>query len=189
MATIEFVPLKDFENDYEILSQYPYTIRKKDNHYVISVYNNHTGYPTLHINGYPRFKHGLIAKQFIPNDDPEHKVEVDHINHDKNDFHLENLRWVSKSMNQKNKASYKGIAIKYHDSIPDDAIAVKDYGKHQFEDYYYYNDKFYFYNGKQYKEMHINEDKRGSLYITIYNIHKKRVNVFYSQFKKIYNLI
>ena len=32
----EFVDLLNFENDYEILNQEPFTIRKKSNHYVLS---------------------------------------------------------------------------------------------------------------------------------------------------------
>ena len=44
--------------------------------------------------------HGLVAIHYIPNSD--NKLEVDHINQDKSDNRLENLRWVTKSENQQN---------------------------------------------------------------------------------------
>lgn len=188
---VEFVPLLDFENDYEILNDYPFTIRRKDNHFQPSEYNNHAGYPTLHLNNYPYFKHVLIAKQFLPNDDPERKVEVDHINHNTTDYHLFNLRWVTKSLNQKNKATHNGILFNYLDEIDEDSITVTDYGNHKFEDYYFDEkaDKFYFWNGQQFKEIHINEDKRGLRYVTLYNTNNKRVRIYYSKFKRLYGII
>lgn len=189
---VEFVPLLNFENDYEILNEFPFTIRRKDSHFKPSEYNNYAGYPTIHLNRYPYLKHRLIALQFLENDDPEHKVEVDHINHITSDYRLENLRWVTKSLNQKNKAKYNNVIVNYLDKIKEDSITVTDYGNHQFEDYYFdpNTDKFYYFNGKQYKEIHINEDKRrGSLYVTIYDIDNKRVNVNYSKFKRLYDII
>ena len=36
---VEFIPLKDFD-DYEILSAYPFTIRRKDNHHEVKEHNN-----------------------------------------------------------------------------------------------------------------------------------------------------
>ena len=47
--TIEFIPLKGYE-DYEILNQYPFTIRRKDNHYVIKESINFSGYPSVNLN-------------------------------------------------------------------------------------------------------------------------------------------
>lgn len=188
---VEFVPLLDFEDDYEILNDYPFTIRRKSNHFQPSESLNYAGYPVLKLNRYPYLKHVLIAKQFIPNDDPEHKVEIDHWNHDTTDYHLENLHWATKSFNQKNKKKQNGIEFKYVDEINDDSIQVTDYGNHQFEDYYYDEiaDQFYFWNGKQYKKLHNNSDERGSLYVTLYDTDNRRVNVFYSKFKRLYDLI
>lgn len=46
--------------------------------------------------------HRLIASVFIPNFDPNSKTIVDHINRDKNDFSIKNLRWVTAKENAKN---------------------------------------------------------------------------------------
>lgn len=188
--TVDFVPLKDFEDDYEILNQHPFTIRKKSNNYIIREYLHHSGYIALCLFGKVYYKHVLIAKQFIPNDDTEHKTQIDHKNQDRSDYHLDNLRWVSPSENQKNKSSNRGIVYEYVDKISDDAVVVNDYGNHQFENYYYYDDIFYFYNGIRYRKLHINMNKRsGSLFVNMMDTNNKKVNIFYSTFKRLYDII
>ena len=186
---VEFVELKDIP-DYEILNKYPFTIRKKGNHYEVkeSLVN---GYPRISLNKKSYKKHILIAKQFLPNNDAEHKTQLDHINRRRDDYHLENLRWVSPSENCKNRTAAKNnIVYRYVDSIPDDAIVVNEYGTHQFEDYYYHDNTFYFFNGIQYRKLHINELKcNGAKYVLMHDINHKRVDVFYSKFKKLYDLI
>jgi len=49
--------------------------------------------------------HRLVAKHFIPN--PRNLNEVDHINRNRTDNRIENLRWVTHSENLQNKGSYK----------------------------------------------------------------------------------
>jgi hypothetical protein len=54
---------------------------------------------------YPNHKnftiHRLVAIHYIPN--PENKPEVDHIDRDKNNNDVSNLRWVNASQNNLNK--------------------------------------------------------------------------------------
>lgn len=39
--------------------------------------------------------HRLVAEAFVPNDDPEHKTQCNHINEDKLDCRALNLNWLS----------------------------------------------------------------------------------------------
>ena len=187
---VEFVDLVNHD-DYEILNVYQYVIRKKSNHYVVSECDNGNGYIRVKLNGVSYHKHRLIAEQFLINDDPEHKTDVDHINRDRSDYHLNNLRWVTHSDNMKNKSSCGGINYTYADDIDEESIVVTDYGKHKFDEYYYDQkvDKFYFWNGMQYRELHIIDDKRGLLYVKMISTEGKRVCVYYSKFKRLYGLI
>ena len=185
----EFVDLIDHD-DYEILNQYPFTIRKKSNHYVVKEFINTNGYIRLTLNGIKYYKHVLIAKQFIVNDDPEHKTEIDHINGDRTDYHIENLRFVSPSENCKNKSSNNGIDYTFVDDIDGDSIVIEDYGHHHFEEYYYDTtvDKFFFWNGVKYRELHFNDRKNGSKYVYMNSTENKYVCVSIAKFKKLYGL-
>ena len=43
--------------------------------------------------------HRLVAEAFVPNDDPEHKTEADHIDGDKANNRADNLQWLSHTEN------------------------------------------------------------------------------------------
>ena len=188
----EFVPLIGFEDSYEILNQYPFTIKRKKDNKIVNEWIENNGYCRLHliINGKQKKfqKHVLIAKQFIPNDDPENKKYVDHLNHNRIDNRIDNLRWVSASTNGLNKSSTRGVIYEFVDDIPEDAIKVNSYGVHDFENYYYYDNIFYLYNGIQYRKLHINEDKGGLKKVLMIDINGNNVQVYYSKFKRLYDL-
>ena len=184
---VEFVDLVNHPN-YEILNVFPFTIRRKDNHYVVKDSISY-GYIDVHLEDNKQYKkHRLIAEQFIPN--PQNLPQVDHINRNRSDYHIENLRWVTNLQNCQNKATYGGNDFIYVDDIDEDSIVVDDYGKHHFENYYYDAtvDKFFFFNGIQYRELHIIERKNGSKIVYMTSTENKKIMVYYAKFKKLYDL-
>ena len=198
---VEFVDLIGYD-DYEILSQFPFTIRRKSTHHVIKESINSKGYVSVWVNNHKLEKHRLIAIQFIPNDEPEQKTIVDHINHDKTDYHLSNLRWTTISSNSMNRKSQNGILFEFVDDIPSESIAINEYETkqkhHEFNDgdYYYYfdesnnEDKFYAkITENLYKIMRLQTLKNGLQRITLTDINKQRVIVYIRQFKYQYGLI
>ena len=182
--------LAGFENDYEIYSEYPYNIRRKSNGKILKEGLTHKGYIRVYLNGHPYVKHRLIALQFIPN--PENLPFVDHKNKIKTDNRIENLRWVDCSTNCKNRSSSHGIDYNIidYDDCPDDLIIVKDYGKYEFEDYYYSpeNNRFYFDSGVDLRELHVNYNNNGVAYVNAMNIENKKINICFTKFKKLYGI-
>ena len=177
--------------DYEIFDQYPFYIRKKKNGKIVKEGLMNTGYVRLKLNGVDYLKHRIVATHFLPNDQPLIKTDVDHINHDRTDYHLENLRWVSPKENSQNKSSHKGVDyeyIDYEDLDDDDLVQVNDYGKYSFEDYYYSSDnnRFYFDTGVNLRVLHINFEKNGSAFVYARNTEGKNTKIMFTKFKKIY---
>ena len=188
----KFVGLKDFEDKFEISTECPYKIRNKRTKEEVSEYVENTGYIRLTLNSQKYQKHRLIAKQFIPN--PNNFEDVDHINHDRKDNRIENLRWVSRRMNLKNKSSSRGIEYNFFDYSAfsdEEMMLVDEYGFHDFEDYYYntQTNKFYYDTGVNYRELHISFTRNGSAFVRMFDLENNLVNVFYNKFKREYDLI
>ena len=173
--------LIDFENDYEIFTEYPYQIRRKSDGLIISEWIN-GGYVKICLNNYNYLKHVIVAKQFLFNDDPINKTDVDHINHDKTDYHIENLRWVSRSDNCKNKSSHCGVKYEFIDELPNDCVIIDHYNQHRFDEHVFYSvSENQFYKEvapSYYRLMHQNIKNRNSHYVSIKSTLNKLVNVF-----------
>ena len=182
--------LIDYEDTYEIFTEYPYVIRKKSTGKELKETLTGSGYYYVGLNRHLFRKHRLIAKQFIPN--PDNLPYVDHINRDKTDNHLSNLRWCTNSENALNKSSSCSIEYDFieYDEAPRDLIIVTDYGENELVDYYYSpsQDKFYYDNNVKLRVLHYNKDKHGYQFINIINTNKKRVKLMIIKFKKLYNL-
>ena len=199
---VEFVPLLNFEEDYEILNDYPFTIRKKSNKRVLKESVHSQGYIQVHLNGKTYLLHRLIALQFLPNPDTINNDVIDHINHNRADNHLSNLRWCSSTENSRNKSSNKGIQAIYTDDIPDDVMVVDFYDtrteRRVFDEgkYYYWFDETniedVFYakiTNDIYKILHHNLTKGGIEYVYAKDINNRLVGVMINRFKQQHDLI
>ena len=199
---VEFVPLLNFEDEYEILNDYPFIIRKKSNKRVLKESLNYYGYLVCALNSKPYLKHRLIALQFLPNPDPINNDVIDHINRNRTDNHLNNLRWTTYSDNSRNKSSNKGVQTVFVDDIPDDAMLVDFYDtkteRRVFDNnkYYYYfdetNNEDVFYTkitDDIYKILHHNLTKGGNEWVAMRDINNRQVCVMINRFKQQHDLL
>ena len=80
------------------------------------------------LRGKNHYIHRLVAQYYIPN--PDNKPCVDHINRDKKDNRIENLRWATYSDNQQNtgvrKNNTSGIKNICYDKSKDNYRYVKE---------------------------------------------------------------
>ena len=179
---VEFVDLLSHP-DYEILNVYPFTIRRKDIHHELKEWLR-KGYPSVALNGKTYYKHRLIAFQFLQN--PNNYTEIDHINRDRTDYHLSNLRWISSSGNKRNKASYNGVAVRYVDEISPESLVVDYYEtrteRHLFRDYYYHEGVFYYDTDVNYRVLNVNTTKSGARFVSMISTEEKVVSVYITRF-------
>jgi len=176
------------DNDYEIFNEPPYQIRRKSNKKIIkeSIHKS-SGYIRCILNQHEFYKHQILAKQFIPN--PLNLKDIDHKNRIKTDNRLENLRWVTRSTNNRNRVSNGEYIYNYVDEIGENSFMIDEYGKYQFENYFYDPDadKFYRLDDDQYKELRICQHPTGLL-VNMIDINGKHVAVRINKFKKIYDI-
>lgn len=168
------------DNDYEIFSEYPYQIRKIKNKRIISEWHAKDGYLHCKMNCKHYQKHRVIATQWIKNDSPETKKFIDHINHIRDDNHLENLRWVTQSENQRNKASYKKVKAIYLDELPANCIPIEIYRGVIFENYFYCKDngKCYYDNGVFVRELMTYKWHGSTEFINVRDIENKPRQIY-----------
>ena len=146
-ADHRFVMLRDYPM-YTIDPVYPHYIRKGNGGTIIENVNEE-GYVTVFLNGEKCYKHRIIAQQFIPN--PEERAYVDHINHDRSDNHVNNLRWVSPLENARNRASSNGIKYEFVDELEADAIQINFVKGYEYEGYWLSGNEILYYDGVRYR--------------------------------------
>ena len=175
MAEQTWETLRLNEN-YEICTEYPYNIRKKSTRRILKEHQDACGYWKVAIDQRPYSKHRIIAEQWLENDDPQNKTDVDHINKDRTDNHLSNLRWVTKSDNCRNKKSYNGVEIEYLDELPPQSVPIILYKGAEFENYFYSREtgECYFFNGVAYRTLPYHTAPSGMIYFWAQDITNTR---------------
>ena len=174
------------DEHYEILVDEPYTIRKKENNKPVSLYKENSGYMRLNIGRRKYLFHVLLAKQFINNPNPSIYKYVDHINRNKLDNSLSNLRWTTSRGNSLNKSSVKNREYEFVDELPANYIEVRRYGNHNFENLYYCDDTFYFYNDVYYRKLYVNRVKN-KLFVNAFDTNGNHVQIYIKKFRRLHN--
>jgi len=103
-ADPSFEDMKDFEGLYQINPQGE--IWSCHYKFIMKTMTNEDGYLKINLTNHnkknnKRFIHRLIAIQYIPN--PDNLPEVDHIDRNKLNNSIDNLRWVSREDNRANR--------------------------------------------------------------------------------------
>ena len=173
-------------SSYEIANEYPHVIRRRDNQQVVSEWLNTNGYYRLNLvndNGERKkeYKHVIVASTFIHNDDPVNKTFVDHLNHDKTDNHISNLRWCSPRENAINRSSSKGVNYDFITELPHGCVKVTHYNNHEFNDIYYHVDTDVFYKKMTdhfFRIMHHTIAPSGNRYVQTMSMLNKKVSIY-----------
>ena len=184
----QFVPIRCYENYYISNKGRCYNTKTKN----FVRYNNGNGYIRVNLGHKDKYlMHRLVMEHFGP-PKPDGDYEIDHVNRIRDDNRIENLRWITKSNNGRNKSSNGKYHYEYFDEIPvddvDDIIDVRDYGPHEFENYYYADGFFYYDTGDSFRRLHINYRKNGSAFVCMKDKENKTIQICYTVFKKIYGL-
>ena len=105
-----------------------------------------------------RYIHHLVMENF-GEPCPEGCSEIDHKNHIRDDNRIENLRYVSKSDNNKNTSKYRDDVFEHFEKIPcereEEIIPITEYAGHEFLDLFYCNGEFYINTNVSFKRLHI----------------------------------
>ena len=109
---MEWIKIKYYEN-YSININGEVRNDKRDR--ILKWLLNSSGYYYVHLckNGKrtDHYIHRLIALHFIPN--PKNYLQIDHVNNDKTDNSITNLRWCDNSQNCRNKKKREGATSNF----------------------------------------------------------------------------
>ena len=152
--------------NYEISVDFPYNIRRKhNNRYCCEYFTGQYVYYTVTLDGKRYKKHDVIAYQWLGyTHDKKHKDKliIDHINKNRMDNHLNNLRIATSSQNAKNRTKYAKTHI-----LPQDAVIHNSKYPHV-----YYSPSFnQFYVGINNKNSKNNDNANTTynIYLPLYN--------------------
>ena len=148
-----FQPLRDFEDSYEIEIDPPHRIRRIGSDRFVTPYlHRASGYMCVRLNDGIYKLHRILAKHFLPN--PDDLPEIDHIDRDKTNNSIENLRWISRSENLRNRGQYTRQRPEYLTTPPNDITEIRT-----FNDVEYEENKYFFCFEDDIVVMRINDHK------------------------------
>ena len=116
-------------NQGEVLKRYPRSCRyggRRSYYEVVNVKPNASGYLQVNVpvRGTTTLVHRLVAETFLSN--PNGYTEIDHLNRDKSDNRVENLRWVTHAENMRNSTMHKARSS-WKDIVATDLVTGEVY--------------------------------------------------------------
>ena len=171
------------DGSFEICTTYPYEVRDIKHKIVVSENVNNAGYVILTLNGNLYCKHVVIAKQWIENDDPKNKIQVDHINDDKQDNRIENLQWITPSENLKKRKRFLRSELNTIKDLPEDAEQLTEYNGYELMGYYISKSLRKIISDKSGKYRILNITRGNTKRVTLRDVYGKSVNIGWQKFK------
>lgn len=178
MSCENWVILKE-DQDYEINCD-TLQIRRKSNKKIIKdTFYKSNGYIYCELNGKTYLKHRIVCNNFI--DNPNNYDCVDHIDHNRTNNSISNLRWVSRKWNNNNLSNQNFV-----DEISNDCIVVDKYNNHEFEFLYFdpETDTFYVFNGINYVVKPRFQNKFGYWFVCVCDKNGRNRSISYRKFKR-----
>jgi hypothetical protein len=188
----KWYPMIIYSKNIEVYDTYPHYVRKikKNGYQIIEEKQDQDGYIILNIGCWVG-KHRIVAQLFVENDDPENKIQVNHINFKRNDNRVENLEWVTPEMNMMKRE----CSGKWLDTPPKKELLyrLQIYGENTFyKDMIYFDliPNFYrYFTGKDQRayvlpkkkedqEIHIKNDKGKIIKILIPEFQQYYITIF-----------
>jgi hypothetical protein len=147
----------------------------------------HTGYFHFTINSTSYKLHRVVALQFVPNPDPARFPFVDHIDRNKTNNNINNLRWVTHAFNNRNLKSNTRHTFEWVDALADGFLQVPAYGNYNFNELFYSQGNFYVKIGEQFRRLEV---KRHRTTPVVYarDIQGRKIQIYLGKIMRDYNL-
>jgi hypothetical protein len=189
--TRQYITVKNCPN-YEITTDEPWQFRRMCDGKIVKPWSTKkNGYYRVRLDQKLRDIHKIIAEQFV--DNPDNLLEVDHVDRDKTNNSLSNLRFVSRGTNQRNKSGSMKGKFEYFNEIPDGFVSFPEYilrngDIERFETLYVRleNGELEFITGNsecQYRYVKQSEI-RGRKHIRYYDSNGKNCTIYFSRIDK-----
>lgn len=155
-----FIPLKKFPG-YIIEVNEPHRIVKEDIEFTPKESINNAGYIQIAINSQPRYKHRIVAEQFVPNPNPDEFTEVDHIDGNPLNNRIDNLRWVTHKENCLNRNAWRKGPSEFADQLPEGSIHVTEWKGYVIDYWISPSNDVWRQSGKRYRKLRVAKGTRG----------------------------